>query len=112
MAIEQQKKEIRTLKPLILGALAFIALGISIASEMLGRFGLGDNYVAVVSVAFVIAAFMLSKNLYMIGFVILGVIAVNLPEATLMNYGLDQDVLLAFVCALILGPSLYHLVTK
>ena len=112
MAIEREKKEIRGLKPLILGALAFVTLGISIASEMLGRLGLGDNYVIVVSLALVIAALLLSKNLLMIGIVILGVIAVNLPTATLQNYGLDQDMLLAFVCALILGPSLYHLLSK
>ncbi|MDD9895493.1 MAG: hypothetical protein OXU66_08705 [Gammaproteobacteria bacterium] len=110
--MEREKKAIKSLKPLLLGGLVFIALGVSLANEMLGRLGLADNYVIVFSAAFVIAALLLSKNLIMLVLVAIGVIFVNFPDATLLSYGIDRDVLLALVCAGVLVPSLYNLVAK
>ena len=89
-----------------------MVLGGSLANEMLGRLGLADNYVIVFSAAFIIAALLLSKNLVMVVLVALGVIIVNFPDATLISYGIDRDILLALVCAIILVPSLYDLVSK
>lgn len=40
--MEREKKAIKSLKPLLLGGLVFIALGVSLANEMLGRLGLAD----------------------------------------------------------------------
>ena len=48
----------------------------------------------------------------MLGVILSGVVAINLPDASLLRYGLDRDVLLAAVCALILVPSIYELITK
>jgi len=44
--------------------------------------------------------------------VILGVFAINLPDATLLQYHLDRDVLLALVCATLLVPSVYQLIMR
>ena len=102
----------RILKPLVYGAVIFITLGITIANETLSRFGMEDNYVVTFSAAFVIAAILLRKNLLVITLVLIGVIVFNLPDATLSSYGVDRDVLLALICAIILVPSVYQLIAK
>lgn len=107
-----ESRDLSILKPLILGLIVFLTLGVTIAGEALGRFGLQNNYAILFSVAFVLAILILSRNLLMIGVVLLGVIAINLPEATLQQYRVDQDVLLALVCAVILVPTVYKMVFK
>lgn len=107
-----ERKELSALRPLLLGILVFVLVGFSLANEMLGRFGLEDNYVVVFSAAFIIAILLLSKNIALIAVVAAGVVMVNMPEATLASYNLDRDFLLALVCAIVLVPSLYALVTK
>ena len=42
--------------------------------------------------------------------VLAGVFAFNLPDATLVQYYLDRDVLLPMVCAMLLVPSVYQLI--
>ncbi|MEQ8315505.1 MAG: hypothetical protein RL839_12650 [Gammaproteobacteria bacterium] len=105
-------RDLRLIKPLLLGLFVFLTLGVTIATETLTRFGLEDNYAIVFSVAFVFAVLILSRNLIMIGIVLLGVVVINLPEATLARYHLDQDLLLALVCAIILVPTVYRMVFK
>ncbi|PCJ27956.1 MAG: hypothetical protein COA96_01985 [SAR86 cluster bacterium] len=104
--MERQK---HAFKPIAYGVIIFVTLGMAIANETLSRFGLESNYIAVFSVAFILVAILLSKNLIMLVVVITGVIALNLPEALLLQYHLDRDVLLAVVCAAILVPSVYDL---
>lgn len=105
-------RDLRLVKPLLLGLFVFLTLGVTIAVEMLTRFGLEQNYAIVFSVAFVFAVLILSRNLLMIGIVFLGVIVINLPEVTLARYHLDQDLLLALVCAIILVPTVYKMVFR
>lgn len=99
----------RVIKPVVYGAVIFTTLGITIANETLSRFGLEQNRMLLFSVALVLAALLFSRNVILLGSVVLGVLALNLPEATLIQYRLDRDVLLAAVCALILVPSVYQL---
>ncbi|MBL4573508.1 MAG: hypothetical protein JKY86_10605 [Gammaproteobacteria bacterium] len=105
--MERQKQLIQ---PLVYCAVVFITLGIAIANEILARFGLESNYVIVFSIAFLVAGLLLSKNLILLMFVLAGVFAFNLPDAILMQYHLDRDVLLAMVCATLLVPSVYQLI--
>lgn len=102
----------RSLKPLAYGFVVFITLGISIANETLSRFGMENNYLFVFSVAFVLAACLLSSKIWLSLLVILGVVAINLPDAMLMNMNLDRDVVLGAVCALILVPTVYELLSS
>ena len=106
------QRDNRTLKPLMFGGLVFVTLGVTLASDMLSRFGLEDNYVVVFSVAFIIAGIILSKNLTMFLTVLLGVVLCNLPDATLSSYNLDRDILLASVCAIVMAPAIYDLFIK
>ena len=106
------QRDNRTLKPLMFGGLVFVTLGVTLASDMLSRFGLEDNYVVVFSVAFIIAGIILSKNLTMFLTVLLGVVLCNLPDATLASYNLDRDILLASVCAIVMAPAIYDLFIK
>ena len=102
----------RSIKPLIFVAIIFIALGVTIANETLARMGLEGNYVLQFSAALMVAALLFSKNRGLVVFTCFGVAAINMPDATLASFGIDRDVLLASVCAVILVPSLYQLITK
>jgi hypothetical protein len=87
---------------------------LGIANEILARFGLESNYIIVFSIAFLVAGLLLCKNLVllMLMLVLVGVFAFNLPDATLVQYHLDRDVLLAMVCATLLVPSVYQLIVN
>jgi len=100
------------LKPYVLGFVIFVTLGISIANETLGRFGLQDNYLMLCSVAFIIATVLLGKNLLIIASVVIGVVLLNVPDATIIGFQIDKDVLLAVVCAIVLVPTLYRLISN
>jgi|GEM_PF-224407 len=100
------------IKPMAYAAVMFITLGLTIANETLSQLGLEQNYVIFCSVGFIVASLLLSRHVGLIMAVIVGVVTINLPDATLARYYLDRDVLLAFVCALILLPTIYHLLTR
>jgi hypothetical protein len=107
--MERQKQLIQ---PLVYCVVVFITLGIALANEMLAGFGLESNYIIVFSIAFLVAGLLLSKNLVLLMLMLVGVFAFNLPDATLVQYHLDRDVLLAMVCATLLVPSVYQLIVN
>ncbi|MDA1289926.1 MAG: hypothetical protein O3C37_03525 [Proteobacteria bacterium] len=107
--MERQKQLIQ---PLVYCVVVFITLGIAIANEILARFGLESNYIIVFSIAFLVAGLLLSRSLVLLMLVLVGVFAFNLPDATLVQYHLDRDVLLAMVCAMLLVPSVYQLIVN
>jgi hypothetical protein len=113
--MERQKQLIQ---PLVYCVVVFITLGIAIANEILARFGLESNYIIAFSIAFLVAGLLLSKNLVllmlmlMLMLVLVGVFAFNLPDATLVQYHLERDFLLAMVCATLLVPSVYQLIVN
>lgn len=107
--MERQKQLIQ---PFVYCVVVFITLGIAIANEILARFGLENNLIYVFSIAFLVAGLLLSKNLILLLIVLLGVFAINLPDATLALYNLDRDVLLAMVCATLLVPSVCQLILR
>ena len=102
----------RGLKSLVYVFVVFITLGITIANETLSRFGQEGNYIIAFSVALVMAALLLAEKLWLTIVVLLGVVVVNLPDTTLLAYSLDRDVVFAGICALILVPTVYDLMTK
>lgn len=107
--MERQKQLIQ---PIVYCVVVFITLGIAIANEILARFGLENDQIYVFSIAFLVAALLLSKNLVLLLIVLIGVFAINLPDATLLQYNLDRDVILAMVCATLLVPSVYQLIVN
>jgi hypothetical protein len=91
-------------------ALVFFSLvGISLASETLTRVGLGDNYVYIVSLGLLFSVLLLGKKRLLVLCVLIGVLAINLPESFMAAYMVDRDLLLATVCSFILVPTLYDL---
>ncbi|HAJ76730.1 MAG: hypothetical protein QGG54_12870 [Gammaproteobacteria bacterium] len=108
----QQIRKHKSIKPILCGIVVFITVGLTIASESLSRFGIQDNNVIIFSAAFIIVAVLLSKNWLVIAAVIVGIVAFNQPEAVLMSWGVDRDVLLALVCGIILVPSMYRLMVE
>ena len=99
------QKSNRALKPFAYIAVLFATLGIAIANVTLSQLGLESNYAILFSMAFVLAILMVSRNWFFIAIVLLGVVSINLPNETLWLYGLDRDVLIAMVCAIILVPT-------
>ena len=106
------ERENRVITALVYFAVIFPTLGLAIAYETLARFGLEGNYAIVFAVAFILAVVLLRRNLTVLALVLIGVVAINLPDATLLHYSVDRDLLLAAVCAFILVPSVYELVLK
>ena len=96
------------LRPYLIGGVIFLTLGVAIASETLSRLGLEGNYVYLFSMAFVVAAIILGRNILVLLVLVAGVAALNLPEAMLLRYHLDRDVLLAVICAIVLVPVMYE----
>lgn len=94
----------------VMYALVFFSLvGISLASETLTRVGLGDNYVYIVSLGLLFSVLLLGKKRLLVLCVLIGVLAINLPESFMAAYMVDRDLLLATVCSFILVPTLYDL---
>lgn len=107
-----ERESVRQIKPYVYGLLVFLTVGVSLANEALSRLGMEGNYVAMFSIAFLLAAILLSSNQKMVALVVIGVLTINLPDITLQQYNIDRDMLLAIVCAGILAPSLYSLLFK
>lgn len=105
-------RDTRNIKPYVYALVVFLTLGVSLANEALSRLGMEGNYYAMFSVAFLLAAFLLSQNLKMVMLVVIGVLAINLPDGMLWGVELDQDLILAAVCAAIFAPSVYELLFK
>ncbi len=107
---QESTKELSLWKPMLVGVFVFLTVGFSLSNAVLTRFGLADNYVLLFVVAFLLALLLLSRNFYIVGMAVIGVAFLNLPAATIASYNLDQDVLLALVCAVVLAPSAYDLI--
>ena len=105
----------RYITPIAYGFVVFITLGIAIANETLSRFGMVNNYFIIFLVAFLVAACILITRSRLTVFVVMGVwvvggVVVNhLPEAMLVGFSLDRDLLLAAMCAVILMPAVCEL---
>ena len=97
------------LKPFVYGIVIFGTLGVTFANAVLSRIGLEGNYVYLFATALVVAGVMLGRNVFLIALLLAGVVAINLPEAALLRYHLDRDVLLAVLSAVILAPPIYEL---
>ena len=105
-------KELNLWKPMFIGLFLFMTVGVSLSNAVLGRFGLAENYALLFSLAFLLAVILLSRNFFIIGLAVFGAVLLNLPAATIASYNWDQDVLLAFVCAIVLAPSAYDMVFR
>lgn len=104
-----QKSEGRPVRAVLYALVFFSIIGISLASEMLSRLGLGENYVYIVTLGLLFSVLLLGKKRLLILCVLVGVLAINLPEAFMATYMIDRDLLLASVCSFILVPTLYDL---
>lgn len=105
-------RESSQIKPYVYGLIIFLTLGLALANETLSRIGMEGNSLALFSGACLVAIIMLSRNPVMVIIVAIGVLALNLPEAMLLQYHLDRDMLLAMIGAAIIVPSVYGLVNR
>ena len=103
------EREGKSARAMMYALVFFSLIGISLASETLSRLGVGDNYFYIVSLGLVFSVLLLNKRRLLVLCVLLGVLAINLPEAFMATYMIDRDMLLASVCSFILVPTLYDL---
>lgn len=92
----------------ISGLLLFATLGILLARELLFQLGIAPDYLYIGVGAMAIAALLMFRGALLIMLVGIMTLAVNLPEDMLLTYGLDKDVLLGFLLALILFPLVHR----
>ncbi len=96
----------------VYGLIIFLTLGIGLANELVHRLNLEGSFVWMFSIALLVAGLMVEGNKVMIMFIVCGVVAINLPQATLNYYGIDTDVVLAAVCAIIMLPAIYNMLLE
>jgi len=103
------QREGKPVKGVLFALVFFSLIGISLASETLSRIGLGDSYVYIVTLGMLFSVLLLGKRRLLVLCVLVGVLAINLPESFMETYMIDRDLLLASVCSFILVPTLYDL---
>lgn len=106
------ERESSQIKPYVYGVMIFTTVGITLANATLTRIGIENNQVALFSVAFLLAAILLSRNLLLVGIVIFGVLTLNISDSILLQYHLDRDILLAMIGAAIIVPSIYEMLGR
>ena len=104
------QSEKKSIQGAVVVLILFSLIGFSLATEMLARVGLGDNYVYIVSLGLLFSVLLLGKKKLLVLCVLVGVLAINLSGTIMAAYVIDQDILLAMVCSFILVPTLYDLV--
>ena len=92
------------------GLVIFVSMGITIANEILTRFGFAGNSFYVFSLALLLVALVLRRRVLAQGALLAAVILLTAPEATLIYYNLNRDYLLSAICAGIIVPSLFSMI--
>lgn len=106
------ERETSQIKPYVYGVMIFTTVGITLANATLTRIGIEDNRIALFSIAFLLAAILLSRNLMLVGIVVFGVLTLNVSDSILLQYHLDRDILLAMIGAAIVVPSIYEMLGR
>lgn len=110
--MDKMVKEKHNIKSIAFAMVIFFALALTVANEALSQLGLAQHYVILFTVTLIIAALLLSRKFWLILLVVVGVGLNNLPDSVLLNYYVDRDVLIAFICALIVLPTIYDRLAK
>lgn len=105
------EKENRLKFSTVAGLLLMALTAAAVVTDTLNRIGLGDNYVYVISLSLLTGLLLMQVSKAMVLLVLLGLLAANLPDTNLQSLGVDRDLLLALVCAFIVAPNLYYLVS-
>ena len=78
--------------------------GITVASQVLERMGVDNNYLLFGLIAFIVVGLTAHKNLLFIVLILLLTTAIQLPQTFLLEFSIDPDVLLATLLVLVLSP--------
>lgn len=106
-----EKQHSQIFKTIGYGLVIFSCLGLTLAGEALEAVGLQGNMTFLLSLSFIFAVLLAGRSVVMVAVLALGVLLVNLPDTTLLQYDLDRDLLLALVCAAIFVPTAYNLLS-
>lgn len=94
------------MKYLALFLILALTVGVSVGQQLLATFGWDTHYLLIALVAIACAGLLVRRHLLLLCLVIGLSSAVNFPEETLLAYGLDRDVLMGVLVAMIVLPAL------
>ena len=83
----------------------FMVITINLPTSMLARFGIEPTYIYAALVAIILAGLTANKPLAMAILVIAAAAGANLPPELAELYGVNQDLLIVTLVALVLAPT-------
>ena len=107
--MEKKEKENRLSANMVTGVLLIAVAGISVATETMDFLGLGGNYIYIACAALIIGVLLIHASTVNVVMVLIGIVIANLPDTNLQMLGVNRDIVLALVGALILAPAIYRL---
>ena len=94
------------------GLVLFSTLGVFIAKVLFLRLGLEPHYLYFGIGALVVSLLLVFRGVMLIVIVGLLTVAVNLPDHTLLEYGVDRDVLLTLLLLMVIYPFVHRAVSS
>ena len=107
-----EKRQNRISKNIIFGVFVAGLVGVTVATEAMSLLGLADNYIYIASATLLIGLFLFNSSFTIVLIVLVGIGILNLPEANLQQIGLDKDIVMAIVGALIVSPGIYRALSR
>ena len=90
------------------GALIFLVFTLSVAvnidDNVLARLGFEQNYLLIALAGVVFTGLLMHRHALLVILVLFFSLAANMPADFLLNFGLDRDLILGFLVAIVIIP--------
>ena len=85
--------------------IVMLSIGANVGEHLLAQFNIDRNYLLIALIAIVIAGLIAHRNLFFIVIVAGLTVAINMPDAELIQRGLSPDILFATLLVVIIAPA-------
>lgn len=85
-------------------------LGLDGSNNVLARLGMQGNYALLFALALLFTLLLTTRNIYIIGAVVLLSLIANMPASFSLNFGIDRDYFTGAMVALILQPLIARII--
>ena len=92
------------IKTLVIGLVLGATLGVSLVTEVFGRFGLQPEMTLLIVAGMLVAAMVVNKGVGVLAAFVALSLAIMQPEQVLLEHGFDRDVLLAALLSTVIYP--------
>ncbi len=93
------------MKAIFVFVVLFLTAGVSIAREMLIRFGVDTEILLIALVGIVVTGLCVYRKMLFVVLILFLVLTANAPESIIDKMGMDQDVLLVTLIIIAIIPS-------